>query len=232
MLTALTPWDWCFLFAAIPYTTLPELFSSSVFAQYEYSAHVAKCFPMLILMLWALNTGRSLYVRVCLVTALWLSTCGDWLLVDGDKSSYFVTGVQMFRLSHVGYMALFGSKMRHSSTGALISFLMITGSMTLLLPKLYNDTAVGKPDYLFLIPSYGLAIVAMFYTAICTLQADSRLAAAGAMAFMLSDFCISINLFITPVLGAHYIIHVTYYLSQALLTRAVANGSEVKSKTS
>ena len=229
MLTALTSWDWCYLFLTIPYTVLPELFTATPFDGFPYSRHVAKCLPLVVLIIWTLSSSQSLFKRVALTVALWFSLSGDWALVDGDDAAYFTAGVQYFRLSHLAYITLFASSMRQSSMAALVAFIVFIGSMTMLVPKLYTLSST-EPDYLFLIPSYAAAIVVMFYTAVGTLQADSRIAAAGALVFMLSDFCLSVNRFVTPLLGAHYIVHVTYYASQALLTRAVLSGSEVKVK--
>jgi uncharacterized membrane protein YhhN len=230
MLTALSNWEWGYLFLTIPYTVLPELFTSAPFDAYPYSRHAAKCLPLLILMLWTLLSSQSLFKRVALTTALWFSLAGDWALVNSDQHAFFTAGVQYFRLSHLAYITLFASSMRQSSMGALVAFIVFIGSMTLLVPKLYARSTTTEPDYLFLIPSYAAAIVVMFYTAVGTLQADSRIAAAGALIFMLSDFCLSVNRFVTPLLGAHYIVHMTYYASQVLLTRAVISGSEVKAK--
>ncbi|MEN9537916.1 MAG: hypothetical protein RLZZ126_151 [Pseudomonadota bacterium] len=153
-----------------------------------------------------------------LMAALAMSGVGDVLLML--PGNLFIPGLASFLVAHLFYLALFRSDMKAApwfpSKPALAGTLLAALAMYALVWPGLRD-----PVLQLAVAAYALVIALMAAQALgrATVQktAASRLVAAGACWFMLSDSLIAINRFVQPIpLSAFWILG-TYYLAQLLM---------------
>jgi uncharacterized membrane protein YhhN len=144
--------------------------------------------------------------RDAFVVALALSLVGDvFLMLPNDA---FVPGLASFFLAHVAYIV--GFRLAHPSSWALFAGVLFVstyaGSFGVrVLRRAPKDLRVP-------VTAYVVVISVMVAFAIGT---GPWLAAAGAIAFLVSDTLIAWNRFVRPLRWAPLAIIVTYHLAQA-----------------
>lgn len=183
---------------------------------YGVSVHAAllcllvKPLPVLALLGWLHDAPPTEYRR-WISLGLIFSLVGDVLLAwPGDL---FVFGLGAFLVAHLAYLKAYLSDCRRL---ALLSLIIALGVGAVLLGILISN---GLGPLLIPVIVYGLAISAMLWRALARLGTDvpkrsALLAAAGAVAFVLSDTVIGINRFVSPFNAAPYIIILSYWLGQ------------------
>jgi|JI8StandDraft_1071087.scaffolds.fasta_scaffold329112_2 alkenylglycerophosphocholine/alkenylglycerophosphoethanolamine hydrolase len=156
------------------------------------------------------NSQKQLYL---FAIGLVFSSMGDIVLALTFSLS-FVTGLGLFLVAHLFYIASFwlssrvSFKSRQMQIGIVALFAIImaiqilprTGSMTL-------------PVGLY------LTVIAIMAVTAAIQQKQDKIFFVGAMVFMLSDGLIAWNKFIDPIPESRLLIMTTYYIAQGLLTK-------------
>jgi uncharacterized membrane protein YhhN len=144
--------------------------------------------------------------------ALALGLCGDVLLMlPRDR---FVAGLAAFLLGHVAYIAGF-SAAGASGLTALLWLVPLLVVLAVVLPPVIRGVLRGGREKLVApILFYALVICVMAASA---LASGSRLAAAGALLFVVSDGLIAYRRFVIDRAWMALAIIVTYHLGQAAL---------------
>ena len=180
---------------------------------------ILKPLVMIFAIIFVAYRAHSTWARgqfgMYLLLALAFSMGGDIALLWPE--TLFILGLGLFLVAHIFYIVLF----RHGqawfpSRKALISVLAAGVSM-------YAIIWPGLPDPVLKIAvaAYVTVISLMAAQALgrATVLGDaaSRWVAVGACIFMVSDACIAINKFLTPVPLASLWVLVTYYAAQLLI---------------
>ena len=172
---------------------------------------LSKGVPVMALLLWLRTAPSSLYRR-WISLGLLCSLLGDILLDwPGDL---FVFGLGAFLLAHLAYLRAYLSDCKQPAWLSLLFALATGGTMFAILASAH----LGP----LLIPMacYASAISAMLWRALARLgqpglpSTSTRLAAAGAVLFVLSDSLIGINRFVAPFAAAPLAIMLSYWLGQ------------------
>ena len=149
-----------------------------------------------------------------LIAALIGALAGDvFLMFEG----FFIPGLIAFLLAHAAYLVLFRHDAPVFTSRAAWIVLSVIGAV--FYAFLWRN---GLPEALRLpVAVYILAIVAMgsvaLGRAVLLSDAPSRLVAAGAMCFMVSDATLAINRFVIPVPHDPIWVLGTYYAAQCLI---------------
>lgn len=156
-------------------------------------------------------TGRL--TRLVLL-ALGLSWLGDLLPAFAGDAAFLVM-VGCFLLAQLAYVAAFAPYLRGGvgrHPWALIPYLLVLGGLLALLLPDAGSLAVP-------VAGYGVALTAM---ALLALGVD-RLAAVGAVIFLISDALIAINRFVAAYSFAHHdlLVMATYIVGQGLVVLGV-----------
>ena len=173
---------------------------------------IYKPLTMLLILGLALQGSQPDPYRYAIVTGLILSLVGDVLLML--KPARFLAGLTAFLLAHLAYLVGFAyaSQGLHliASAIALMTGLIMLRSLWPGLGRLRLPVIV-----------YVLAIVAMvaaaFSAALETPSAYRLAAAAGALAFLISDATLGVARFRQPFRAAQGLILSSYYLGQSLI---------------
>lgn len=180
--------------------------------------YVFKPLTMLLILGLALQGGQSDFYRNAIVTGLTLSLIGDIFLML--KPARFLAGLAAFLFAHLAYLIAFASLVQNAhpiaSAAALIAGLIMLhflwpGLGRLRLPVILYVTAI-------------IAMVAAASSAALEAPSIGRLtAAAGAIAFMISDAILGVARFRQAFPAAQGLILSSYYLGQGLI--ALSAGS-------
>lgn len=180
--------------------------------------YIYKPLTMLLILGLALQGGQPGTYRYAIVTGLTLSLVGDVLLML--KPARFVPGLTAFLFAHLAYLVGFAyaSQGLHLIASAIA---LLTGLIML------RSLWPGLGRLRLPVTLYVAAIVAMVAAAFsAALEAPSayRLAAAaGALAFLISDATLGVARFRKPFRAAQALILSSYYLGQSLI--ALSAGS-------
>jgi len=145
-----------------------------------------------------------------LVIALLLSLLGDvYLMLPADL---FAAGLGAFLLAHLAYIHEFDA----TWLVRLFWWLVVLAAASPLARRVLRSIEDPK-----LRPAVGvyLAVIALLLAS--AIASGSRLAAAGALSFLVSDGLIAWNRFVQPLAGARPVIMVTYHLAQLALVVAL-----------
>lgn len=168
---------------------------------------VAKPAALALLLLWAALGPDASWV---LLAALTFSLLGDvYLMLPGNL---FAAGLTAFLIGHLGFIAAFDAPVL-PRLAWLVGVLVVSAPLTLRLVR-----AVANPPLRAAVAAYMLVIAVMVASA---LASGDRLAALGAVLFMISDAMIAWNRFVRPFRGARTAIIVTYHVGQGLLVWAL-----------
>ena len=173
-------------------------------------ALLAKPVPVLALVAWLRGAPATPY-RKWISIGLGFSVMGDILLAI--PADLFVFGLAAFLCAHLAYLRGYCGITLRPALPALI-FSAITGMA--LLGVLASH---GLGPLLIPVALYALAISAMLWRALARLgssvaKRSAWLAAAGALAFVVSDSLIGIDRFVQPFAAAPYLIILSYWLGQ------------------
>ncbi|MCF6759456.1 lysoplasmalogenase [Pseudomonas fragi] len=171
---------------------------------------LTKPVPVLALLGW-LHSGPVSPYRHWISIGLGFSLLGDILLAW--PQDLFVFGLGAFLFAHLAYLKAYLADCRRAAVPALILALLAGGSLLSVM------ASQGLGDLLVPVGVYALAISAMLWRALARLgsgvpKRSAALAAAGALAFVVSDSLIGIDRFVQPFSAAPYLIILSYWLGQ------------------
>ena len=171
---------------------------------------LSKPVPVLALLGWLQDAPASPYRRWISIGLLF-SLLGDILLAW--PVDLFVFGLGAFLVAHLAYLKAYLVDCRRPAWLALGLALLAGVSLFSVM------AAQGLGDLLIPVGVYALAISAMLWRALARLgtQVPKRsawLAAAGALAFVVSDSLIGIDRFVLPFSAAPYLIILSYWIGQ------------------
>ena len=171
---------------------------------------ISKAVPVLALLGWLQDAPPSAYRRWISI-GLMFSLLGDILLAW--PVDLFVFGLGAFLFAHLAYLKAYLVDCRRPAVPALILALLAGGSLLSVM------ASQGLGDLLVPVSVYALAISAMLWRALARLgssviKRSAWLAAAGALAFVVSDSLIGIDRFVQPFAAAPYLIILSYWLGQ------------------
>ena len=171
---------------------------------------LTKPVPVLALLGWLHSEPVSPYRRWISI-GLGFSLLGDILLAW--PQDLFVFGLGAFLFAHLAYLKAYLVDCRRPAVPALILALLAGGSLLSVM------ASQGLGDLLVPVSVYALAISAMLWRALARLgssvaKRSAWLAAAGALAFVVSDSLIGIDRFVQPFAAAPYLIILSYWLGQ------------------
>ncbi|PAA46680.1 hypothetical protein BOX15_Mlig025655g1 [Macrostomum lignano] len=174
-----------------------------------------KCIPICCLIGFVISHGLSLsdayaYNRRILI-GLCFSLLGDIALVfDG----FFLFGMCLFAVAQVAYAWAFGMSPLRPRVGLSASLVAVAAYLSVF-PRA-NSVLMR---YVGLV--YTALIFVMFWRAVARVRFEKSLGgctslagAVGAALFVVSDFCIAVNKFVTPLPHANAVIMSTYYGAQ------------------
>ena len=187
-------------------------------AAYLYGVHMqstllcllSKPLPVLALLGWLQDAPPSLYRRWISIGLLF-SLLGDVLLAW--PVDLFVFGLGAFLLAHLAYLKAYLADCRRIAALPLLLALVAGGGLLSVM------ASHGLGDLLIPVIVYALTISAMLWRALARLGTDvparsACLAAAGALAFVVSDSLIGIDRFVIKFGAAPYLIILSYWLGQ------------------
>ena len=178
---------------------------------------LSKPVPVLALLGWLQDARPSPYRR-WISLGLLFSLLGDILLAW--PQDLFVWGLGAFLFAHLAYLKAYLVDCRRPALLALALALLAGVSLFSVM------AAKGLGDLLIPVAVYALAISAMLWRALARLgtrisKGSAWLAAAGALAFVVSDSLIGIDRFVLPFGAAPYLIILSYWLGQWGITASV-----------
>ncbi len=178
---------------------------------------LTKPVPVLALLGW-LHSGPVSPYRHWISIGLGFSLLGDILLAW--PQDLFVWGLGAFLFAHLAYLKAYLVDCRRPALLALALALLAGVSLFSVM------AAKGLGDLLIPVAVYALAISAMLWRALARLgtrisKGSAWLAAAGALAFVVSDSLIGIDRFVLPFGAAPYLIILSYWLGQWGITASV-----------
>jgi len=131
-----------------------------------------------------------------------------WVILELNRSDYFVFGLAAFLIAHIFYITVFIRKPVLEKQRSIIALVIIIYGLVLgfiLVPNL-GSMMIPVVVYLLVILTMGIS---------ATLGADNHfLIITGACLFILSDSIIAVNKFLTPVSFSSFWIMTTYYSAQ------------------
>lgn len=171
---------------------------------------LTKPVPVLALLGW-LHSGPVSPYRRWISIGLGFSLLGDILLAW--PQDLFVFGLGAFLFAHLAYLKAYLVDCRRPAVPALILAPLAGGGLLSVM------ASQGLGDLLVPVSVYALAISAMLWRALARLgssvaKRSAWLAAAGALAFVVSDSLIGIDRFVQPFAAAPYLIILSYWLGQ------------------
>jgi uncharacterized membrane protein YhhN len=156
-----------------------------------------------------------------LVAALGFSLVGDVFLMLPPQT-WFIPGLGSFLVAHLFYIALFRSDIRSAAwfpwRAALVGAgLAVLAMLALVMPRL------ADPVMWVAVPAYALVIGLMAAQALGRAHIQGSAAAwrvgIGAAIFVVSDSCIAINKFVSPLPLSSTLILGLYYAAQLLIAQ-------------
>jgi uncharacterized membrane protein YhhN len=181
----------------------------------------------LLLVFFLINNRQNLSMEKWFFSlSLVFSLAGDVFLMF-RRDDFFVFGLGSFLLAHLGYIVSFSVRIREAKTtvGQMllsgIPFLLFVGIfLWFLYPYI---TAKSETALLFApVAVYASVISLMGFTALLRKNAVSAsgfwMVFSGALLFVVSDSCIALNKFVTPLPYAGVLIMATYGVAQYMIT--------------
>jgi uncharacterized membrane protein YhhN len=186
--------------------------------------------PVLMVLFLANSKENNKAERTLFPLALLFSLAGDVLLML-HKDNLFVFGLGAFLIAHLCFIASFWSRIK--GRGIAIStyllsvlpfILFIGGFLSILIPSLLAKE-ITQP-LVVPVTVYACVIGIMGFSALMRKGGVSAngftFVFVGALVFIISDSCIALNHFITPIPQPTLLIMATYGVAQYLLTVGTA----------
>ncbi|TXH71424.1 MAG: lysoplasmalogenase [Lysobacteraceae bacterium] len=178
------------------------------------------------LLLWlvlAQQTPVSPRYRLVVAAGMTLSLIGDvCLMLPWDL---FLPGLVAFLLAHLCYIAVFAPRSVPKARGAALALLLVVAALNLigLLPRIEPALRVPVLAYVAVLTLMVAAALARAWTP--TLASahphSTRLAAIGAIFFMLSDSLLAWDKFADGIPAAALLVLGTYFFAQWCIARSV-----------
>lgn len=177
------------------------------------------------------NNKHSLMIIIGLI----FSSFGDIFLeiVDHYKAeNLFIPGLVSFLLAHIAY--IYGMYVPIITT-TYLSFPVLLAYyywiMSQLIPKAKDELRIPVLIYGVAICSMGLMAINRVFSSSIT-KTSAILGLLGSLSFVLSDSILAFNKFYAPIENAKFLVMVTYYSAQILITASVlsAPSTSVKMK--
>lgn len=191
-------------------------------------AALIKCLPIMCLIVFVGFQGLSLeeandYQRRIFIGLLF-SCLGDALLIWADK--HFVTAMIAFGIAHVSYIRAFGfSHIRWPK--AVPFYTALPFVLYWFYPGLEGILIPGVFIYVTIIVSMGWRAFASVDIMENIWTWNKLCGVIGATSFIISDFIIGINKFVTPVPFSRVLIMVFYYAAQLFFAISAVKNSNV-----
>lgn len=152
--------------------------------------------------------------RAWLLAALAASLAGDvFLMLDG----HFIPGLLAFLLAHIAYIARFRLDAPWLSSPPALRVVAVVGlGMYAVLWTGGLPAELRIPVALY-VCAIGAMVAQAFGRSALLQDGPSRLVAAGAVCFMLSDALLALNRFVTPLPASAFWVLTSYYAAQCLL---------------
>jgi len=181
----------------------------------------------ILLVLFLLNAARNpRKEKLYFAAALVFSLAGDVFLMF-KREDLFVFGLGSFLVGHLAYIISFGGRIKDARVSrgakfatALPFALFVLGFLTFLYPYI-NEKPETQPLFIP-VAVYSSIIGLMGYTALLRRKGVSAqgfwLVFGGALLFIISDSCIAVNKFVSPMAQPGLVIMATYGIAQFLMT--------------
>ena len=180
----------------------------------DWSLVVLYCDASIVFWFVDVPPDKCYYVTIGLICSMF----GDWFLTWFKR--YFIYGVVSFALAHVAYIAAVGLHPLHLNSQTFYLFATIAFLLVIVV-----CTRLPEPKLIPAVFVYICIICTMAWRAceyhIRLQTSASGMVFAGALVFMLSDFCIFVNQWVRRVSRGKLVIMLTYYTAQALFAAAV-----------
>lgn len=162
--------------------------------------------------------------RVAVLAGMALSLVGDVLLML--PTDLFVPGLIAFLLAHLGYIAAFapGSSAKARVAAGVVLALVAGANLAGLLPHIGADLKIPVLAYVAVLATMAALALARAWTPAIAqaLPRSARFAAAGGLAFVLSDSLLAWDKFGGGLPLAQPLILATYWFAQWCIARSVA----------
>lgn len=181
----------------------------------------------ILLVLFLLNASRNPRAeRIFFTGALIFSLAGDVFLMF-KREDLFVFGLASFLIGHLAYILSFRGRIgdarvsRGTKMATALPFLLfVLGFLSFLYP--YIDATPETRPLFVPVAVYSSVIGLMGYTALLRRKGVSAQGfwwvAGGALLFIVSDSCIAVNKFVSPMAQPGLVIMATYGVAQFLMT--------------
>lgn len=176
----------------------------------------------IIALAWQRSDGR--YAR-SIRAGLVFSLAGDVLLIP---QGLFVPGLIAFLCAHLAYLRGLTAATRFGARRLPFAFVAIVAAaiLVVLWPKLPAGLRVPVLGYVAVLGAMCAQAIAR---ASVLRDAGARVAAIGAVLFLLSDAMLAFDRFHTPLPGAALLVLGTYYCAQLLLALSIEPGQSGRS---
>ncbi len=179
-----------------------------------------------LLILWlALSAQPAVDARYrrAVLAGLVLSLIGDvFLMLPGDR---FVPGLAAFLLAHVCYIVAFapGSGAKARAVAFVVVAAVAGGNLAVLLPRVDEALRIPVLAYVAVLATMaGFALARIWTPAVAqALPRSARLAAIGAILFLVSDSLLAWDRFAGGVPARALLVLGTYYAAQWCIARSV-----------
>jgi uncharacterized membrane protein YhhN len=168
---------------------------------------VVKIVPIAMLAILVMRASGD-WKRIGILAALVFSAGGDIFMEQDD----FILGLRFFLIAHICYLVVFWHAIEFNLLRVLLALVIVSAtfiSASILSPNL-GELAIAVYFY--------IGVIAVMSITASLGAKNHPLVILGALAFMLSDSIIAFNRFDAPIEGARYVVMITYYLAQYLLT--------------
>jgi uncharacterized membrane protein YhhN len=209
-------------------SALAAITGATLDGPWHWLHYIGKPLTTLLILWLALSAQMAVDARYrrAVLAGLVLSLIGDvFLMLPGD---HFVPGLVAFLLAHVCYIAAFapGSNGKARAMGFVVVAVIAGGNLAGLLPRV--DEALKIPVLAYVVVLATMAAFALAGTwtpAIAqALTRSARLAAIGAVLFMVSDSLLAWDRFAGGVPAPALLVLGTYYAAQWCIARSVRSG--------
>ena len=174
---------------------------------------LAKPIPVICLMLWLRRYVSECPYRTWVFRGLFLSMIGDFFMTAPDK--FLIPAMGAFGLAHISYIAAYLSVTKKLEWLRALPFILWCSLVFWVLSPKMGDMLIPVSGYMVVIGT-------MMWRAMALPpklgSGQTWLAPAGAIIFALSDTMIAFRLFDDSFPADRYLIIVTYWVGQWLIT--------------
>ena len=176
----------------------------------------------------SVETRSLIFIR-----ALFFSWAGDVLLLFTMRAEvFFITGLIAFLISHFLFIQVYRQHRNSNIERELLGTQKVRYALPIVLAAtgfivvLYNSLGPLRIPVMV----YALVLCVMVLTALFrygrTTNPSFWMVFAGALFFMASDSLLALNKFLNPIMGAGFIIMLTYISAQYLIVEGILRHSE------